>query len=865
MTEKKKATAPKAFAATASKVKGVRRESDTSLGWVERQHPQLAAWRTLALMWLKGETRGVAKRLLALAAFFERYLVQQGLPVDPAVLLARNTVVPDFYRTTCPDSVDGINYNNYVHAFLHFVLLREFSEATDDGQMVVSPAFRNPIPKMTMAGFPKRDESVHSPLPYGYIDELRRMLAAGPSFRDWQWAQGALGADIGQRGRSGPDWFEVAEDQIDRNDPDCVWRERPMKNGTRLEMWSPVRWVALLVKLILPLRTFQVRMLDSGEADTWRYEAGVWVLSPSGLAQGSERRPLQQGVFRRSNPLADGEAVPAVLYINTNKTADIAKTGIEKGYVLPWSVSGPVHQDVFYWLEKLRNWQEKYNPVTRRTSWAELDGRHMNVKSDVQLAGYPDACFLFRLPEAQDGERHLPIRDGGLDVCWFSMLEALELRLADRGETHRNGSPIVFLPAVEERSGAPKTLFPLHSLRVSLITALALEGRVPFPVLQKLVGHSRLLMTIYYTKPGATHIRDLLLGATERLEANKEASIQNFLPDTAHDELLKKAICNSVPSLAAAIPQHPAARNPAGWMPMHHGMCLVGGNTSEVEDNGSVGGCFNGGPNLGSPSSPKYGPVPGGSRNCVRCRWFVTEPHHLPALAAQFNTLAYHFDEARNVCLAREDELQGLKKQRIDAEDSGQPFARQDAYRQAERVWESAMKRFSDMAEDLVACWRLIERCKAALDTPQGDGTQLVTAGTVADVQVAFEETESELLQLAGVCESVEVYPDLQPGKAVFRRSQLLDGVLYRDDRSPVFMLLSEQEQLLAGNAFMRRLAQQMNPANPALGQREVIRLMDAGVRLSQHFDIDLSSLPHASRPVQTFPAGPRTLTGAEA
>ena len=231
MTEKKKATAPKAFAATASKVKGVRRESDTSLGWVERQHPQLAAWRTLALMWLKGETRGVAKRLLALAAFFERYLVQQGLPVDPAVLLARNTVVPDFYRTTCPDSVDGINYNNYVHAFLHFVLLREFSEATDDGQMVVSPAFRNPIPKMTMAGFPKRDESVHSPLPYGYIDELRRMLAAGPSFRDWQWAQGALGADIGQRGRSGPDWFEVAEDQIDRNDPDCVWRERLIRGA----------------------------------------------------------------------------------------------------------------------------------------------------------------------------------------------------------------------------------------------------------------------------------------------------------------------------------------------------------------------------------------------------------------------------------------------------------------------------------------------------------------------------------------------------------------------------------------------------------------------------------------------------------
>ena len=633
-------------------------------------------------------------------------------------------------------------------------------------------------------------------------------------------------------------------------------------------MWSPVRWVALLVKLILPLRTFQVRMLDSGEADTWRYAADSWTLNETRLAQGSERKPLQQGVFRRSATLAYGEAVSMVLYINTNKTADIARSGPEKGYLLPWAFGGPVHQDVVYWVEKLRNWQEKYNPITRRTAWTELDGRHIRAKSEVQLAGYPDTCFLFRSPEANEGERHLPLTVMVLMGSWFRLLEALEKRLADRGETHRNGAPIRLLPPQEVQNGSKTTLFPLHSLRVSLITALALEGQVPFPILQKLVGHSRLLMTLYYTKPGAAHIRDVLLGAAERMEAAKETSIQNFLLDSAHEELVQKAICNSIPSLTAAIPQHPAARNPAGWMPMHHGLCLVGGNTSEVEDNGSVGGCYNGGPIItkGSTSlNPKYKPVPGGSRNCVRCRWFVTEPHHLPALAAHFNTLAYHFDEVRNTCLARENELQDLKKQKADAEQADRPFARLDTYRQAERVWESAMKRFSDLAEDLVACWRLIERCKAALEAPQGDGTQLMAVGSFGDVRVGFEETESELLQLTGVCENVEIYPDLEPGKAVFRRSQLLDAVLYRDDLPPVFMLLSEQEQLLAGNAFMRRLAQQMNPANSALGHRQVIRLMDAGLSLSQHFDMDLTSLLPTKNSSQVTSAGHRALEGDEA
>lgn len=860
----KKKTAPSPATMPSSKIVGVTRETDAALGWVERDYPQLTVWRSLAMAWLQGEITAISDKLNGLAVFLERYLIQQNLPLDPTIILSRDSVLPDFYRVACPDSIRGVKYNNIIHAFLNFVLLRDFSETGENDQPVVSHAFRNPVPRLTIAGLPKRDESVHSPLPYGYIDELRQILAAGQDFRDWDWAQGGLSEVGGLCGPGGPAWFGVTEDQVDRSDPDCVWRERSVNNERRLEMWSPVRWVALLVKLILPLRTVQIRMLDSGEADTWRYAAGTWEPNKGRLAQGNERRPLQQGVFHGS-PLAYGERVPVVLYINTNKTADIAKCGPEKGYLLPWTLGGPVHQDVFYWFEKLRNWQEKYNPISQRTSWTQLDGRHIKAKSKLQLAGYSDTCFLFRLAEARTSERHLPLTQDSLDKPWLNLLAALELRLIERGETHCNGQSIRFLPPLDERKiSSKKTLFPLHSLRVSLITALALEGQVPFPILQKLVGHSRLLMTLYYTKPGATYISDVLLKAAERLEANKEASIQSFLLDTEYGELLKKAICNNVSSVAAAIPQHPAARNAVGWMPMHHGLCLVGGNTSEVEDNNSVGGCYNGGPQIGTPSLKKYGPVPGGSRNCVRCRWFVTEPHHLPALAAHFNTIAYHFDEGRNACIAQEKTLQNLKKQKADAEEENKPFMRIDAYRQAERAWEKSMKRFSDFAEDLVACWRLIERCRDSLNAPAGESTQLVAAGTLGDANIVFEETESELLQLAGVCESVEVYADLEPGKAVFRRSQLLDATLYREGLSPLFMLLSEQEQLLAGNAFMRHLAQKMNPENPALGQRQVIHLIDAGVSLSHHFDIDLSTLLPTKNGVQTAIAVHQVLAGDE-
>lgn len=329
MTNKKKIDS--APAPLYSRIVGVTRETDTTLGWIERDYPQLADWRSLAIDWLKGEVTGVGDKLNGLAVFFDRFLIQQNLPLDPKVILSRDSILPDFYHVACPDSVRGVKYNNIIHTFLNFVLRRNFSESSENDQPIISQAFRNPVPRLTITGLPRRDESVYSPLPYGYIEELRQILAAGPNFRDWGWAQGGLSEVAGLCGPGGPAWFKVKEDQIDLLDPDCVWRERSVNGKTRLEMWSPVRWVALLVKLILPLRTVQVRMLDSGESDTWRYASKTWELNESRLALGSESRPLQQGVFRRRNPLSDGEEVPVVLYINTNKTADIAKHGPKKG------------------------------------------------------------------------------------------------------------------------------------------------------------------------------------------------------------------------------------------------------------------------------------------------------------------------------------------------------------------------------------------------------------------------------------------------------------------------------------------------------------------------------------------------------
>ncbi|MFY7865611.1 gamma-mobile-trio integrase GmtZ [Roseateles sp.] len=821
-----------------------RKSHDADLEHVRQNYPQFAQWRELAVEWLQTVRGGMGPRLSAINAFIEIYLTQAGVPNTPAEFLRRGAVLPDFAVLGCgPGSMTGrTTRNNYLYEFFEWVLLRNCSEEADDGELIVSPAFRNPLSRaQKQSGSLRHSQSVRSALPYGYIHVLRRMLAQGPNFRDWTFAQGAQGAGEGEIGRPSPDWYEVDLALIDKDDPDCVWRKRQFFGGRVVyQMWSPVRWVALLMKMLLPLRTHQVRLLDSGESDTWKFDAGKWILNDHPLADRDERKPWQQGVLRLEPDPSNRNAPFTILYINTNKTADMDKEGPYKGYTMPWYAASDQLDNVYFWFEKLRNWQSKYNPIKRRTAWLELGGRHITAKTDAQYRSYSDACFLFRQPEEAVELRGLPVTDGILSNAWFNLLEALQDKLAEKKETHPDGQPIVFVGR-DEKGRNSFNDFPLHSLRISLITALALDGKVPFPILQKLVGHTRLLMTLYYTKPGLARITETLTEAAAQLDANKEVSIHGFLRNTPHEKLIRDAICNSSGSLSATIPIHPGDRNPAGWMLMHHGLCLVGGNVSQVQDNATLGGCYNGGPFNGTQTRISHDPVPGGARNCVRCRWFVTEPHYLQALTAHFNNAAYHFDESRNRAVATERKWQELLRRKAEMEFADELFTEHLALDSAERLYETTVVEFSEQAETLVATWRLIERCIDVLNGGEADGTQLVIQGSSSEVKAVFEEIDSELLQLCGVCENIHLYPDLGADKAVLRRSQLLDSALYNEGLPPMFMKLSEEDQLSVGNAFMQRLSRLASPTNPFIGQREVIRVIDAGKKLGESLGIELS------------------------
>ena len=866
--------------------------SDSTFAWVNtvciengQTVSPMEKWRALAAEYMaklnQGTLRGAFHtNLNALRFFLQRYLWQHGwCDPDTFFKFPANQQLPPLIATSGSGAPFKMSPGGYVrasavHSFLNWVLDAHYS-TEEDGHRVHLPHHRVPLPTISYKQFPSLAESEKSVLPYKYMRELRELLAPGFDFGDWTWAQAITGA---QSGEMSGDWFAVPEELIDRTDPDCVSRTRevtvlnyqlekpdPTKRkkmpvGTRTvhEIWSPVRAVALLVKLELPLRTFQVRVLDSGETDRSRIE-----LNPKGdqlFRQGSplgttplfcwapnpDREKLlknlpvqrgcvadQQGVFlRRQDEASDYVG----FFINTNKTSDIDKDWQHRGYRIPWQ-NNALHR----WLVKLRNWQQKYNPISQPTLWTELTRKHLGAtKSEANLQEAAPTCFLFREAAAQGkphsrgntgNEERKCISDGRVVNLWTLLLAALEDRLQAAKQNIR-------LLKIRRKCVADSTpFFPLHALRVSLITALADAG-MEMDILAKIAGHARIVMTLYYRKLSPVAINAAMAKAQEQLVARADEQMVAILKNKPYDDLPAWIVGDPV-GLQPAIPRALADRNAAGWQRQLGGWCLMGGNTtrSHSSDHKTCGGCFNGGPPIndaGAKSFKRYASVP--SKACIegKCRWFVTRPEYCLEVAARLQLTLANLTPAQQHFEKTQESVDTLTRAKFHAERAGQLFVDRPLYDRACCIFEKAAADLDGLLLGIQHALQLLTRLKdLAKAPPPVDGaepqTQLVAQGNENDLRWAFEKTSSELLLLSGLCLNAEFYPELllDSQAAIARRSNLLDLALQRNKLPMVFANLSPKEQLHIGNRLLRELATPFG-ALPLDNLKSAVHLLEA-------------------------------------
>lgn len=839
----------------AKRIYGKGYTTDLSLGWVAQDlGSDWLQWQHYAVEWLANEDAGISGKLVMVKHLLHYLKRKAPYAYDVASMFKGHpsghkvsSEEFDSYLQGVGSTVKNYEHISYAADFCDHILKNYLSTDNDSGTLL--PLFANPFEKIKRKSI--NFETVRSPLPYRYIQQLRHILCpypkndmsnkkpwVGSHFSDWKWA-------IENLTYSNKSWMEVSPELIDPEDPDCIYRKRlvlrrvsettKVKQPTEIhEIWSPAIAMFLFTKLHLPLRSYQVRFLDSGEGDTWRYEKGRWVENTKhAFRYGSTKRPYQKGVFRRIYD-SMSESYSTGLYISTNKTADQNKDEIQRGYVIPWE-----HEELFYWLEKLRNWQEKYNPIGRLTKASELRKAHLGqIKTKKKLSEMGEFAFLFRarnspLPIIQDSPNH----------PWYRLLSKLEDDVFASGQALPDGYRLRFVKDYGDDYGGLEphktaTEYPLHSLRVSLITCYTMDTDLPLPVISKLLaGHTRLLMTIYYNKITPSVMAEKMKEADTALVEKGEGSLRNFLADAEMNQIRLRSAYhidqhNSVEAVLAN-------RNPIGWEERATGLCLVGGNSVRSDELSTLGGCWNGGPLIRDsehPSSRMYSAVPHGPENCPRCRWFITDATYLPALNSHFNQVSYKAYQAAELAVEIEGQLEALKDELFIAEEAGEVFLKHGELQALERRYEKQRVEADEYAKDYIAIFNLINRVILIENSrvEEDDGQKLVAVGSGEDLNVSmkFIETDSELLHLSLLCEDAEFYPDLHDDlrktPAIAKRTNALSRMMARSGYKPIFLEMDEQTQLIVGNALLRKMAKIADPEDKMEGYRVATSYIEA-------------------------------------
>ncbi|MFD2442993.1 VPA1269 family protein [Bacillus sp. CGMCC 1.16607] len=774
-----------------------------NLEWLLEYDSDLQEWNGYATEWLKTVVRGKAATLASLSNFFKKYVIPYNITRSVQEFISIEYDTPDFYEIIYAESGSqshALAEAKKIVEFVDWIIAEKFSVENDLGKKFTPAEFENPLTKYLPDSVKssQRNESDKNVLPYRYIKDLRNILCSpnATCFKDLKFAQIA-----GDSSRAGGDWFIVDESVIDKNDPDCVFRVRKTSQYVRkvkglseevYEMWFPGTTVVLLTKLLLPLRTYQVRMLDSGERDTYKYVqsmrnlAGEWIKNDSHLSQGTERNPVERGVLRKFKDKTTQLEMTG-FFINTNKTADINKEESDKGYDIPWQ-----YEEAQYWLAKLRDWQMKYNPISQPAKWTELTGKHLgNIKDVKILKQMGEITFLFRDPTSI-GQEHLPIGKKGIDSFWYKTLKQLEVQLKENTSSEEERTLKFVRPDYDQTT----TYYPLHSLRVSLITAYALEGGVPMPILSKaLAGHARLIMTLYYTKAGISYVTDTMNQAEKSILENDKEAFDRFIRDAKYEQLETSVAANDPIAYQAVIN---AQKSGASIIISDKGICPKG-----------CFGCDSGGTYVNDDTDKiTYGVVPGfPEQNCVRCRWFVTSPAFLPGLVHHFNTIGYNMGETGKRVIKYQHDIELLENEKYECELNGTIFTKHHELLKYEQLYAQEIQKNDKLANDYNATLRLIDRCmKLIKETSSDDGFQLVTVGSISDVGISINNIEHELEQLQIICNGAELFPETDASKVVLQRSQIIDLTLKDNNKMPVMFSLTEEEQLIAGNQFMRLL-----------------------------------------------------------
>lgn len=758
------------------------KRSDNTFAWSLNIDSSLVSWVDVASRYMAEKHRNLTAARTAWNTILDFLIANRDVTRNPIEFLHVNYVAP------IPLEFDSFRKKERARDIFEWVLDNICVYEDEYGKKATLPGYENPITE-NQEKRKRPNETPRDPMPMPLVRRLAELLTEN----NFQWAREY---GVSRWNRKGGDYINV-------------WNA---KTKQQEQVWSPVRAISILVKLKLPPRTFQVRVLDSGEADreTFYGTAKGWGPNVHPLAK-SNKAGARRGVFYKH--IDQDGSIYTFLYFNTSKTGDIGKDANEQGYVMQWQ-----HPEVLDALAYLRDWQMKYNPIHAPTPWTSIKEVSISAaqsKEVLSLRG--STCFLFR--DACAPFKEQPVTDMRINTFWLNLNAELEKRLQDSGEVGKDGKPIRLVKRNHE--GIPTAAsYDLHTLRVTHITAFA-EAGIPIHIIMKVVDHKSVAMAVHYVKVTPAHISDTLNERTFADAKRVQDEWVVWLSGQAQATLIAAAAYGHLDAIEAL-----AKSSPSTWIVRDHGICPV-----------ACARCHEGGPLVvDTKAYKKHASVPGGASNCVRCRFFITGPAFLLGLQAHFDMVGFQLrDSSRRYQVSKgnyerlESNIRALRERAEPV-----PASKVRELEHAAGIYEQDTHTVDDKALSWHATYRLIGQCLAISKRHEegkaGSSEELfplVAIGGTSTVEAVLEEsTEFELADR--VCQTSVFFPGIDAAVPNLLRMRTFDAMLSKEGLSPCFFEMDEQQALAAGNQLSKLLYAKIGRANSQrlmLGQTTLSRL----------------------------------------
>lgn len=732
--------------------------------------------------------RGGGAKKQHICKFIRLYIEKYDLGNSPIIFLTREKTIIEPFKNLLEDESATIK-KKWIHAvnqFLNWIIETKLTiEDEDTGQLIRIGNARNPFKNINFDGETYdvvRNETNKPDLPYANTKAAREWIfPLRDSILDY--------SNLSHLQKFNGDWIELSDvSLLDYNDPDCITK----KSNGKIYIWNPIYWTYTYALMHLPARGRQIVYSDSGEADKMIPEIVgnkvVWVDNVSALSG----KTIRQGMVCQ---FEEGEYG---VHYTSNKTQMSGK-----GYSIPY-----MPFELACWLIRLREWQKKYNPILHPTPWEVCQGTNLNL---MQRKKKGSNCFLFRdFNGVEPGIFGLRLSNRLACSLFFSSPEDLPLAYYEgKSRNEFSGNTDSYFLSVSKF----KSEFTPHSMRVSLINAFVFEFGLPVEDVMKLVGHSSIVMTIYYLKSNSERIRRCMEKGEKIALKDQAIASQRLIEHRRIEECKNQLIANDEDFLNVLTNK----RHPAGYLFKDFGFCSVGG--SRCGDGGEyINGSLK--MNLRHPVNAGYL----GSQNCIRCRFFVTGVPFMGGLVALANEISLQVrvesGQYHDLC----EDINCLEGQLCDIDDEiyqcgeqheldSELFLRKNVLNQDLRKLNSEMevvaKRIDLYCTDIQYCVRHLRRCNEIIKiTPDSNNFKSNLQMVIqSELDMELEAKESSYFhQLCEVCENAEIYQACSGKLAVTPRSQFLDRLSLNNGMVPKLFTLPEKTQHLIGNQMVELL-----------------------------------------------------------